>query len=204
MVGGERFELSTSAVWGRHYPTITNHANLRGSGKFLAKFYWTFTWLNTSIRFMRVNLWTRLYCGCSLSVYLVERAWPFKAYLSLLSLYLPYLSAWALKKSVHSQFLIVQFDWDNGKCRVGLPTFRDWQAELTCLFTPQNSTVNSYIHVWGAVTYHVILVSYWLNSRVNSLLHGLDDPKMTISVGKHLTFPMWTSGRALFLHACIR
>ena len=54
------------------------------------------------------------------------------------------------------------------------------------------------------VTYYVILVIYRLNSRVNSMLRGLDDAKMTISVGKHLIYPKWMSGRVLFLHACIR
>ena len=117
---------------------------------------------------------------------------------------LPYPSAWALKKSVHSQFSIVQIELSDVKCRVLTPTSLHWQAGLTCLFTPQNSTVNSYILVWVSVTYYVILVSYIINSRVNPLSPGLDGTSMTISVGKHQIFPMWTSGRALFLYPCMR
>jgi len=90
------------------------------------------------------------------------------------------------------------------KCRVLTPTSLHWQAGLTCLFTPQNSTVNSCIHVLGTVTYYVILVCYRLNSRVNSLLLGLDGTCMTISVEKHLTFPMWMSSRVLLLYLWIR
>jgi hypothetical protein len=76
------------------------------------------------------------------------------------------------------------------KCRVGLPTLRHLQAALTYLFTPQNGTVNSCIQVLVTVTYYVILIRYRLNSRVNSVLRGLEGTCMTISVGKHVVFLM--------------
>ncbi len=50
---------------------------------------------------IHVNLWTCVYCGSPLSVYLVETVWPLKSYLSLLSPFFPYPSSWALKNSVH-------------------------------------------------------------------------------------------------------
>ena len=41
-----------------------------------------------------------------------------------------------------------------------LAVLRHWPAEFTCLFTPQSSTVNSYICVLVTVTYYVISINW--------------------------------------------